>query len=159
MVTATPMRRLTINSSKSLSYLDGSFSVMVSDHRGEQWVKKKCLACLFSFSRDLCSLCTYVLTKKKKKKNPPFDLYPCRSPASILLARCHTQCSWTSHAHHRLRYQRDSITSRSSSTPIWTSRSRCVAWKWMACKSKSKSSFSFLRRNTRYPYIIIDETH
>ncbi|KAG0333713.1 hypothetical protein BG004_000725 [Podila humilis] len=41
MVAGTPLKRLIINSSKSMSMLDGTFSVMVSDHRGEQWVTCK----------------------------------------------------------------------------------------------------------------------
>ncbi|KAF9330782.1 hypothetical protein BG006_006292 [Podila minutissima] len=65
MVTATPLRRLTVISSQSLSYLDGSFSVMVSDHRGEQWVTCKHTARFPSHSMQLDISCPTSTTLPK----------------------------------------------------------------------------------------------
>lgn len=36
-VTATPVRKVTVVSSKSLNHLDGKFTVLVSDYTGEEW--------------------------------------------------------------------------------------------------------------------------
>ncbi|KAF9416663.1 hypothetical protein BGZ94_010161 [Podila epigama] len=41
LVTASAVKRLTIHSSKSVSSWEGAFNVLVSDHRGEDWVTCK----------------------------------------------------------------------------------------------------------------------